>query len=75
LIVSIFIPFLVWKLIVKPKIDEPEFMATFRFAMALTLVPLYLIISMLIIIWLSSITFGLIYLAAVLLITLCAVKL
>lgn len=75
LIVSIFIPFLVWKLIVKPKIDEPEFMATFRFAMALTLVPLYLIISMLIITWLSTLAFGLIYLAVVLLIALLAVKL
>jgi hypothetical protein len=75
LIASIFIPFLIWKFIVKPKIDEPEFIATFRFAMALTLVPLYLIFSMLIITWLSSLTFGLIYLAAVLLIALFAVKL
>jgi hypothetical protein len=75
LIASIFIPFLIWKFIVKPKIDEPEFIATFRFAMALTLVPLYLIILMLIITWLSSLTFGLIYLAAVLLIALFAVKL
>ncbi len=75
LIVSIFIPFLIWKFLVKPKIDEPEFIATFRFAIALTLVPLYLIFSMLIITWLSSLTFGLIYLAAVLLIALFAVKL
>jgi 1-acyl-sn-glycerol-3-phosphate acyltransferase len=75
LIASIFIPYLIWKFWVKPKINEPEFIATFRFAMALTLVPLYLIISMLIITWLSSLTIGLIYLAAVLLIALLAVKL
>jgi hypothetical protein len=75
LIASIFIPFLIWKFIVKPKIDEPEFIATFRFAVALTLVPVYLIASMLMLIWLSSLTIGLIYLAAVVLIALLAVKL
>ncbi|MCB0463418.1 MAG: 1-acyl-sn-glycerol-3-phosphate acyltransferase [Flavobacteriaceae bacterium] len=75
LIINIFVPYLIWKYLVKPKVEEPEFIATFRFAVALTLVPLYLIFSMLIITWLSSLTFGLIYLISVLLIALLAVKL
>ena len=77
LIAVIFIPFLIWKFMVKPKIEEPEFIATFRFAMALTLVPVYLIASasMLIIASITTLTTSLIYLVAVLVIAIVAVKL
>lgn len=35
-------PILFWRLVVEPKIKEPEFVATFRFAVAIVLVPLWL---------------------------------
>jgi hypothetical protein len=45
LLVTVFIlPFLVWKYLVKPKIKEIEFLSTFRFALAITIAPLWLII-------------------------------
>ncbi|TNJ44735.1 1-acyl-sn-glycerol-3-phosphate acyltransferase [Tamlana fucoidanivorans] len=37
------VPVLVWKYGVKPKIKELEFMATFRFAVAITVAPIWLI--------------------------------
>ena len=49
LILNLFIPYLVWKKVAQPKIKELEFTATFRFAIALTLVPLYLIVVSLVI--------------------------
>lgn len=36
-------PYLIWRGYVKPKIDEEEFISTFRFAVALTLVPIWMI--------------------------------
>jgi len=75
LIISVFIPYLIWRFLVKPKIKEPEFIATFRFAMALTLVPIYLIISAIILFLITSISVVLIYLLIVLLAALLAVKL
>ena len=75
LIINIFIPYLIWKYLVKPKIEEPEFIATFRFAVALTLVPIFIGISVVVITLLTSLTVGLIYLTSVLLIALLAVKL
>ncbi|MGB1308049.1 MAG: lysophospholipid acyltransferase family protein [Oceanihabitans sp.] len=41
LLVNFCIPFLIWKRIVKPKIKEIEFVATFRFAVYITLFPLW----------------------------------
>lgn len=38
------VPYLVWKFVVKPKIDEVEFVSTFRFALAITLAPLWLLL-------------------------------
>ena len=75
LIINIFVPYLIWKYLVKPKVEEPEFISTFRFAVALTLVPVYLITSIIIITFVSSLTIGLTYFASVLLIALMAVKL
>ena len=75
LIITIFIPYLIWEFLVKPKIKEPEFIATFRFAMALTLVPTYLIIVILTLSLFVSLSISLIYLMAVIIIALLAVKL
>lgn len=36
-------PYLIWKIYVKPKIEEVEFISTFRFAIAITLVPVWLL--------------------------------
>ena len=38
------VPVLVWNKILKPKVDEEEFLSTFRFAICLTLVPLWLFV-------------------------------
>ncbi|WP_242131728.1 lysophospholipid acyltransferase family protein [Aestuariivivens marinum] len=40
----LFAPYGIWKFAVEPKIDEVEFVSTFRFALAITLVPLWLLI-------------------------------
>ncbi len=44
LIVLLLGPYLLWKYKFKPAIDEIEFVATFRYTVAITLVPLYLIL-------------------------------
>ena len=40
----LFGPYMVWSRFLKPKIVEEEFISTFRFAVALTLVPLWIIV-------------------------------
>lgn len=37
-------PYLIWKEFIRPKIDEEEFISTFRFGVALTLVPFWLLL-------------------------------
>ncbi len=76
LLVIIFIlPFIVWKCFVKPKIKDIEFLSTFRFAIVVTLAPLWLISVSFVL----AITFGwqlaISYILASLCITLLAVKL
>ncbi|WP_435139140.1 1-acyl-sn-glycerol-3-phosphate acyltransferase [Formosa sp. A9] len=75
LILNVFPVYWLWKLVLRPKIKEDEFMATFRFAWSITLVPMYLL--------LVAITLGLLlgwhlalgWLLTVLTIALLAVKL
>ena len=43
LVCAFIVPFLVWRYFAKPKIKEIEFLSTFRFALAITLGPLWLI--------------------------------
>ena len=74
LILNLFIPYSIWKFLIKPKIKEPEFISTFRFALALTLVPLYLIIISSILMASFGGTTGLIYLIGILVLALAAVK-
>jgi len=75
LILNILVPFLLWKYVFKPKINELEFMATFRFAIAITLVPIYLLIVIVILSITISMLVGFYYFLIVLLIALLAVKL
>ena len=39
-----FLPYLIWKKVAAPKVKEDEFLATFRYALIITLAPIYLII-------------------------------
>lgn len=44
-----FIPYLIWKKVAFPKVKEEEFIATFRYAMILTLAPIYLVLLVIVI--------------------------
>ena len=75
LIINLIVPYLVWKKVAQPKIKELEFTATFRFAIALTLVPIYLIIVCLVLGSVFNFTIALWYLVFSLVLALFAVKL
>ena len=75
MILNLLVPYVIWKKVAQPKIKELEFTATFRFAIALTLVPLYLILITVVLGIVFSSSVALIYLASVLLLSLIAVKL
>ena len=72
---NLIIPYAIWKLILKPKVKELEFLSTFRFAVALTLVPLYLLVITFVIISFYTVSIGLIYLISSFLLALFAIKL
>lgn len=59
LILNLLGPFIIWKYAIKPKIEEVEFIATFRFALAITLVPFWIVLHGVII----ALNFGIFYLA------------
>lgn len=75
LIINILLPYLVWKFIAQPKIKEIEFTSTFRFAIAITLVPLYVLIFVFVLFALFGIKTAMLYLFCVLGLALFAVKL
>lgn len=75
LILNLILPYLFWKMIVQPKIKELEFTSTFRFAIAVTLVPIYLITLVFILNALASLKIAIIYVISVLLLALITVKL
>ncbi|MGG5487063.1 lysophospholipid acyltransferase family protein [Gaetbulibacter sp. PBL-D1] len=56
LIIHLFPPYLIWKFVIQPKIKEAEFIDTFRFAIAITLVPMYMVI---VVVLLSMLSFKL----------------
>lgn len=73
--ILLFGPYLIWKGYVKPKIDEVEFISTFRFVVAITLVPFW-IIAIGILLWsLVSLTVGICFVVAVILLDLWILKL
>ena len=75
LIMLCFVPYFIWKKFAQPKIKEIEFTATFRFAIAITLVPLWILLIAI----LLSITFSgslsIFFIISALIIALLAVKL
>jgi len=75
LIINLFLPVAFWKYYIKPKIVEVEFMATFRFAIAITLVPVWILIISSLAAFTFGITIGIFYCLSVLIITLLSVKL
>lgn len=42
LIINLIVPYLIWKLLIEPKVDEIEFLSTFRFSVAISLVPFWI---------------------------------
>ena len=74
LIFNLWLPFLVWRYKVLPKIKEVEFIATFRFALAITLVPLWLLLVACIVGAVFGWAFGAWYLGASLALALLYVK-
>ncbi len=70
----LFGPYLVWNKLIKPKIVEEEFTSTFRFAVALTLVPLWLIVLGVVISLIFGCIIGVGFILFVLLLELLAVK-
>ncbi len=75
LILNLLIPYAIWKLLAQPKITEVEFTSTFRFAIAATLVPFYLLIVTIILATFLSLKIALLYLASVLILALLTIKL
>lgn len=74
LIVLLFLPYLIWKFFIQPKIKEKEFTATFRFTVAITLVPVFILLIMFFLSILFTIQIAFLYLSLVLLLQLLAVK-
>ncbi len=72
---NLIIPYIIWKFIAESKVTEKEFTSTFRFAIAITLVPFYLLVVTLVLTLLMSFYIGLSYLFVSLIIALLAVKL
>jgi 1-acyl-sn-glycerol-3-phosphate acyltransferase len=75
LIFNLFLPVTIWKYYIIPKIDEVEFIATFRFAIAITLVPIWILLCCFILALNFGLMFGTAYVLSVLLIALLSVKL
>lgn len=72
---NLIVPYAIWKYLVKPKVKELEFLSTFRFAIALTLVPFYLLVITFVIMSIYTVPIGLIYFISSLLLALLAIKL
>lgn len=68
------LPVLVWRLAIKPKIKEPEFISTFRFAVSAVLIPVWLLLLCVTVGVLVGVVYGLGLLAAVVLLMLLYVK-
>lgn len=75
LILNVLPPYLFWRFVAQPKIIDLEFKATFRFAIAITLVPLYLLIMCFVIAYFFTFTIGLGYVLFVLSLGFLTVKL
>lgn len=75
LILSCIAPYFIWKKVAQPKIKEIEFTATFRFAIAVTLVPLWLLLVAVLLAIVFSWSIAIYFIISALIIALLAVKL
>ncbi len=75
LIIQLCVPYLIWKKIVQPKIKEIEFTSTFRFAIVLTVVPVFILLLTCVIGVLFGAKYSVFYLISVILTALLSVKL
>lgn len=75
LIICLWLPYGIWKLIVQPKIKEPEFTATFRFALVISLVPLFILAMATVIGLYLGVWYALLYVLLVVALDILAVKL
>ena len=73
--ISLFLPYGIWKLVLQPKIKEPEFTATFRFALVISLVPIFMLVMAVILGFTFGLDYALLYLLSVVILDLLAVKL
>lgn len=73
--IGLFLPYGIWKLVLEPKIKEPEFTSTFRFALVISLVPIFMLIMAAILWLIFGTSYALVYLASVFVLDLMAVKL
>lgn len=75
LCISLFLPYAIWKLIIESKIKEPEFTSTFRFAVVISLVPIFMLVTAVILWFNVGVLYALLYLSLVIVLDLLAVKL
>ena len=74
LIINLIVPYSIWKLLIEPKITEIEFVSTFRFAIAITLVPIWILAITIILASVAGFQLAVMYLIFVLGLALFAVK-
>ena len=75
LAVLLLVPYLSWRLFVKPRVASPEFIGTFRFAIEISLVPLWIIFISLILLLNFGWLLGGLYFLLVLFVSILSVKL
>ncbi len=73
--ISLFLPYGIWKLVLEPKIKEPEFTATYRFAVVISLVPIFMLVTALILWFSFGLFYAFLYIMSVFVLDLLAVKL
>ncbi|GAA4281576.1 hypothetical protein GCM10022260_19970 [Gaetbulibacter aestuarii] len=70
----LFGPYLVWHLLVKPKVASPEFIGTFRFAIGISLVPVWIIFGIILLTVYFNLAVGLLFFLVILTLDLLTVK-
>ncbi|WP_409628146.1 lysophospholipid acyltransferase family protein [Gilvirhabdus luticola] len=74
LIINLIVPFAIWKLLIQPKIIEEEFIGTFRFAVGISLVPMWILAVIMLLASMVSFQLAMMYLFFVLGLSLLTVK-
>lgn len=74
LILTLIVPYVIWKFVAEPRIKEIEFKSTFRFAIAITLVPIWVLFLAIFFFFNFGWIIGLGYIIMVLCLTLITVK-